>query len=79
MWELESSINSGEISLMTVTSSMKAPDENAPNVTEGFADFEEGFDAYPTLIYDGPFSDHILEKNPKMTANAKEITEQKGA
>lgn len=77
MWELESSINSGEISLMTVASSMKAPDEDAPNVTEGFTDFEEGFDAYPTLIYDGPFSDHILEKNPKMTANSKEITEQK--
>lgn len=77
MWELENSINSGEISLVSVASSMDAPDGDAPNVTEGFSDFEEGFDSYPTLIYDGPFSDHILEKSPKMTANAKEITQQK--
>lgn len=77
MWELESSINSGEITLLKVASSMDAPDEKSPTVTEGFSDFEEGFDAYPTLIYDGPFSDHILEKNPKMTANAAEITQQK--
>lgn len=77
MWQLENSINSGEISLSTVASSMTAPEENSPTVTEGFTDFEEGFDSYPTLIYDGPFSDHILEKTPKMTANADEITKKK--
>ena len=30
---------------------------------------------YPTLIYDGPYSDRILEKEPEMTKNAPEVTE----
>lgn len=38
----------------------------APAVAEGFQEFEEGFSAYPTLIYDGPFSDHIQEREPLM-------------
>ena len=33
MWQLENSINSGEISLSTVASSMTAPKENSPTVT----------------------------------------------
>lgn len=37
-----------------------------PTVAEGFLEFEEGFSAYPTLIYDGPFSDHIQERTPLM-------------
>ena len=77
MWKLENGINSGEINLSSVAGNMDAPDAGTPNVTEGFSDFEEGFDAYPTLIYDGPFSDHILDKDPKMTANAKKITLKK--
>lgn len=36
----------------------------APTVAEGFAEFEEGCTSYPTLIYDGPFSDHIMERTP---------------
>ena len=36
---------------------------------------EEALSDYPTLIYDGPFSDHILEKNPEMLKNAKAISE----
>ncbi len=79
MWELESSISSGELSLSSVASKTVSAgtDSETPNITEGFEDFEEGFDSYPTLIYDGPFSDHILEKTPKMTAEAEEVTQQK--
>lgn len=79
MWELENSITSGEISLADVASHAKnsGTDEKAPTVTEGFEDFEEGFDSYPTLIYDGPFSDHILEKTPRMTENAEPVTQEK--
>lgn len=79
MWELESSITSGEISLAEVADQAKhtGEEENAPTVTEGFEDFEEGFDSYPTLIYDGPFSDHILEKTPRMTQSAEEVTQKK--
>lgn len=41
----------------------------ADGLTEGFASFEEGFTSYPTLIYDGPFSDHIMEKEPLRLKN----------
>lgn len=34
---------------------------------------EEGFSAYPTLIYDGPFSDHITDKTPALTETAAAI------
>lgn len=79
MWELENSITSGEISLSEVAANVSdSGEEDAPpTVADGFTDFEEGFDSYPTLIYDGPFSDHILERTPRMTENANEVTQQK--
>ncbi len=46
--------------------------------SDGFLETEDGFTSYPTLIYDGPFSDHILEKEPEMTKNAQEITKEEG-
>ncbi len=41
------------------------------------SDIEEGFDNYPTLIYDGPFSDHILNKSPQLIKNSKKISVKK--
>ncbi len=41
--------------------------EILPAVTDGFREMEAGFEDYPTLIYDGPFSDHILQQTPRMT------------
>lgn len=34
----------------------------------------ENFKDYPTLIYDGPFSDHILKKESKLLSRSKPIT-----
>ena len=39
-------------------------------------ELEENLSDYPTLIYDGPYSDHILEKMPLMTASAKEFSQE---
>ena len=38
-------------------------------------DTAEALSDYPTLIYDGPFSDHILEKESSLLNSAKEIRE----
>ena len=35
---------------------------------------EQDLSDYPTLIYDGPYSDHILTKEPLMTANATTVS-----
>lgn len=72
MWQVERKIEDGDLALSDLSGT--ANNARAVNVTEGFTDFEEGFSNYPTLIYDGPFSDHILEKTPLMTEGKQEIT-----
>ncbi len=42
----------------------------APSLTQ----LEENLSDYPTLIYDGPYSDHILQKQPLMTTAAVEFS-----
>ncbi len=76
MWTVEERITNGELSFEKAASEMQgAENSDEPMyITEGFTDFEEGYDNYPTLIYDGPFSDHILEKEPVMLKNAEEVT-----
>lgn len=57
-------------------------DKKIGEVTEdaGLADslgeLNEELSDYPTLIYDGPYSDHILEKEPAMIKGAAEVTER---
>ena len=36
---------------------------------------EDSLSDYPTLVYDGPYSDHILEKEPLMLKNAESVSE----
>lgn len=49
---------------------------DTPSITDGFHQMEEQLEGYPTLIYDGPFSDHILEREPLLTKNADEVTRE---
>lgn len=76
MWKVERQITDGKLSFEKTGSGIKGAEngEEPQYITEGFNDFEEGFDNYPTLIYDGPFSDHIMEKQPEMLKGEKEIS-----
>ena len=47
------------------------------NISSSLSTIEDELSDYPTLIYDGPYSDHILEKQALMTAEAFEVTEDK--
>ena len=76
MWDIEKRIETGKITLAATkkaASQLKAGDP--VNVTSGFTDFPANDNSYPTLIYDGPYSDHIMEKSPLMIKNEKEISE----
>jgi len=73
MWALENDIADGKVSLTKPSKSSQ--EKSPPSVTDGFTDFEEGFDSYPTLIYDGPFSDHIMEKQPLMIKGKENVTQ----
>jgi len=44
-----------------------------------FTQAEETFADYPTLIYDGPFADAVLNKESQMIKNAKEISREQAA
>lgn len=48
------------------------PDES---LSSALSDVEGELDDYPTLIYDGPYSDHLLKKEPLMLKNARMVTE----
>lgn len=48
---------------------------SAGALADSLTELEENITDYPTLIYDGPFSDHILTKTALMTSNAREYSE----
>ena len=75
LWKLEKEISGGEASFDEISDNYTSLEQ--PAVTEGFTEYEESFSSYPRLIYDGPFSDHIMEKSPEMTKNATTITRKK--
>lgn len=43
-------------------------------ISGGFADVENGFDNYPTLIYDGPYSDYSVGKESEMLKREAAVT-----
>lgn len=43
-------------------------------LNQSFSDLEQDLADYPTLVYDGPYSDHISEKEPQMLKNAKKVS-----
>ncbi len=73
MWQVEQKIQNGEVTFGEINSYNA---DEAVTVTDGFKDFENLDNNYPTLIYDGPFSDHIMEREPVMLKGEKEISEE---
>lgn len=79
LWNIESQIQGGWLTFDKAKGSAAENDEagavgSSSLVSGSFADVESGFDNYPTLIYDGPFSDHIMQKEPLMTKNKDAVT-----
>lgn len=73
MWELEGKAQRGDLTLYS------SDNENLEKLGDanGFKDFENSFDNYPKLIYDGPFSDNIMEKEPLMLKGKAEVSQDK--
>lgn len=51
----------------------------ALSLSQSFSDAEQALTDYPTLIYDGPFSDHINQKNPAMLEGKDNVTREEAA
>ena len=63
-----------EISDAVVNSSPES--EGTVSYLDTISDAEEAFGNYPTLIYDGPFSDNILNKKSVFLEDKEEITKE---
>jgi len=68
----------GQSQEQAVNAPAEGGDEDPSSVKgmgDGYGDLEAGFSGYPSLIYDGPFSDHLLNQSPKMTEGLSEVDE----
>jgi spore germination protein len=45
-------------------------------VESGFQSIEDSLSGLPSLIYDGPFSDNVLKKNPEVTKGKKVVSRE---
>lgn len=74
---IEDQLRTGAISLKKVSSSISgSSDQQALTLSDSAEEMEESLSDYPTLIYDGPFSDHINSTTPRMTQDQPEITKE---
>ena len=76
--ELDNQLEQGEITFAQIKARLPDSDKGeAPAVTSTSLDaMEGGFTGYPSLLYDGPFSDHILDKSPAMLKGKRAVTEE---
>lgn len=70
MWALEQEMQMGLVDFSDFVPS----DSDTVTIESGFEDFEDSFSEYPTLIYDGPYSDHILTREPQMIKGKEMIS-----
>lgn len=61
--------------ILDISESINENSGDEPYVNTGFKELNEVFVDYPTLIYDGPFSDHITRREPKLLQDASDINE----
>ena len=81
--KMQQDIYNGDISFGTVRKTAKEYMQNTAkaagdDIFTQFENVEKEFQEYPSLIYDGPFSEHIENIKPVMLENAKEITKEEG-
>lgn len=78
IYVLQEIVRQGNISYEKITDEMSGyqEDGNGLSFGSGFKDFEESLQEFPSLIYDGPFSDHILQKDPVMLQGQTQITRE---
>lgn len=62
--------------MKSVITETEKSSEKQVSYLEGAADTEEAMVDFPSLIYDGPFSDNILSKNSALLASEKEVTRE---
>ncbi len=78
--EIENRIYSGEIRISDTNGKANdkgtSADAAGGGILEDMENVEKSFDEYPSLIYDGPFSEHIENREPAFLKNAPDISQE---
>lgn len=78
--ELQNKVYSGEVSFTSVGKGFSGNTAlAASDILADMENVEKSFDEYPSLIYDGPFSEHIENRESAMLKNAAEISMDEAA
>ncbi len=70
-------MQNGIFSFETLSSTLMSENNDVRTAIQGFSDAEQSMTDLPTLIYDGPFSDHLMQTEPKYLKGLKEIGQEK--
>ena len=65
----------GLLDFEEIKSTLQKDDDERIVLSSGLNDANQSLSDYPTLIYDGPFSDHIMNKKSVMIEKLKVVTE----
>jgi germination protein YpeB len=76
--DIERVVSTGQVNVSEYLKAQSLADEEIPEDIPGigFKDMEDGFEGYPTLIYDGPFSDNLMKKMPELTKSKPEVNRE---
>ena len=72
--EIQENIAEQEVVIGQSEEMLRNLESKQPPFEDYFLSTAEEFANYPTLIYDGPFSDHMTQKTAEMTANAQTVS-----
>ncbi len=70
-------MQNGNFSFEKIDSTIRQNDNELTFASQGFESTEQTMTDLPTLIYDGPFSDHLTNSEPKYIKNLEDIGEEK--
>ena len=70
-------VEDGSVSFKQAGSTLQKSTDQSVQIDSAFGDAEQTLTDYPTLIYDGPFSDHILNQTPKTLEGKTDISKEK--
>lgn len=70
-------MQNGNFSFEEIDSTIMNNNGDLKLASQGFDDTEQAMTDLPTLIYDGPFSDHLTQGEPKLLKNLEKISKEK--
>lgn len=70
-------VEDGSVSFKQAGSTLQKSADQSVQIDSAFGDAEQTLTDYPTLIYDGPFSDHILNQTPKTLEGKSDVSKEK--